>query len=88
MMRSLPGSLPLFGLLLLLALGSEDIQQIIRLVVGLVGVYLLTGLINGGDEYVRHVLGQKFIYDLLGCGSTTICRGSPFHSSSSGKLAN
>jgi ABC-type multidrug transport system fused ATPase/permease subunit len=46
------------------ALISRDIQQIIWLVVALVGIYLLSSVVNGIDQYIRHVLGQKFIYDL------------------------
>jgi subfamily B ATP-binding cassette protein MsbA len=34
------------------------------LVLGLVGVYALTHLLNFGDLYLRHVLGERFILDL------------------------
>ena len=46
------------------ALSTHDVQQLVSLVVGLVGVYLATGLLSGADQYIRHALGQKFIYDL------------------------
>jgi ABC-type multidrug transport system fused ATPase/permease subunit len=34
------------------------------LVAGLVGVYALTQVANSGDLYVRHALGERFIFDL------------------------
>jgi ABC-type multidrug transport system fused ATPase/permease subunit len=34
------------------------------LIGGLVGVYALIQAVNSGDSYVRHALGQRFIFDL------------------------
>jgi ABC-type multidrug transport system fused ATPase/permease subunit len=34
------------------------------LIAGLVGVYALLQLFNAGDMYVRHALGERFIFDL------------------------
>lgn len=46
------------------ALAALDVERITWLVVGLIGVYLVSSLLNSADQYIRHVLGQKFIYDL------------------------
>jgi subfamily B ATP-binding cassette protein MsbA len=46
------------------AIAARDVQRVIGLVAGLLGVYLANSSIRGVDLYVRHALGQRFIYDL------------------------
>jgi subfamily B ATP-binding cassette protein MsbA len=45
-------------------LGARDLARLARLLAGLVGVYALLNLVNAGDLYIRHALGERFIYDL------------------------
>jgi subfamily B ATP-binding cassette protein MsbA len=45
-------------------IGTKDLSRLGLLVAGLVGVYALQQGINATDMFIRHVLGEKFIYDL------------------------
>jgi ABC-type multidrug transport system fused ATPase/permease subunit len=45
-------------------IGTRDLGRLGVLVAGLVGVYALTQAVNAGDLYIRHALGQLFIFDL------------------------
>ncbi|MBC7224820.1 MAG: ABC transporter ATP-binding protein, partial [Anaerolineae bacterium] len=44
--------------------GPRDLARLGRLLVMLVGVYALFNLVNAADLYIRHALGERFIYDL------------------------
>jgi len=46
------------------ALQRKDLHYIILLIAGLIGIYLLNSLVDSADSYLRHVLGQRFIFDL------------------------
>jgi ABC-type multidrug transport system fused ATPase/permease subunit len=46
------------------AIAAGDYRRLVWLVVGLVVVYLLRSVVESADMYVRHVFGQKFVYDL------------------------
>jgi len=43
---------------------TRDLSRLWLMVVGLVGVYVLLWLTGLGDQYTRHVLGARFIFDL------------------------
>jgi len=43
--------------------GNRLLDRLPMLILGLVGVYALTGLLNFGEQYLRHVLGERFILD-------------------------
>jgi len=45
-------------------IGERDLGRLTILVVALVGVYALQQLIDAGDLYLRHAVGQRFIFDL------------------------
>lgn len=45
-------------------IGTRDLGRLGILVAGLVGVYVLIQAANSGDLYIRHALGQRFIFDL------------------------
>jgi subfamily B ATP-binding cassette protein MsbA len=45
-------------------IGQRLLDRLPLLISGLVGVYALTHLLNFGDLYLRHVLGERFILDL------------------------
>jgi len=45
-------------------IGERDLTQLTILVASLVGVYALQQLVTAGDLYLRHALGQRFIFDL------------------------
>ncbi|MDH4136861.1 MAG: ABC transporter ATP-binding protein/permease [Anaerolineae bacterium] len=45
-------------------IGTRDLGRLGVLIVGLVGVYALIQVANSGDFYIRHALGQRFIFDL------------------------
>ena len=44
--------------------GERLLAHLTPLILGLVGVYALARLLNFGDLYLRHVLGERFILDL------------------------
>jgi len=43
--------------------GNRLLDRLPMLILGLVGVYALTRLLNFGEQYLRHVLGERFILD-------------------------
>jgi ABC-type multidrug transport system fused ATPase/permease subunit len=45
-------------------IGTGDLGRLGVLIAGLVGVYALMQAVNSGDTYIRHALGQRFIFDL------------------------
>src|SRR5512137_1214493 len=45
-------------------IGTRDLSQLGLLVIGLVGVYILLSLAEFGDQYMRHTLGERFLFDL------------------------
>jgi len=45
-------------------IGTRDLSRLGVLIAGLVGLYALIQAANSGDSYVRHALGQRFIFDL------------------------
>ena len=45
-------------------IGARDLARLRVLIGWLVGVYALLQLVNAGDLYIRHALGQRFIFDL------------------------
>lgn len=45
-------------------LATGDMSQLWKLVAGLVGVYALLQAVSMAEQYVRHVLGARFIFDL------------------------
>jgi subfamily B ATP-binding cassette protein MsbA len=45
-------------------IGTRDLGRLGVLIAGLVGVYALTQAVNSGDLYIRHALGERFIFDL------------------------
>jgi ABC-type multidrug transport system fused ATPase/permease subunit len=45
-------------------IGESDLSRLGPLIVLLVGVYAVQQLINAGDMFIRHALGEKFILDL------------------------
>jgi ABC-type multidrug transport system fused ATPase/permease subunit len=45
-------------------IGARDLGRLGVLIAGLVGVYALIQALNSGDLYIRHALGQRFIFDL------------------------
>jgi len=45
-------------------LATGDLSQLWKLIAGLVGVYALLQVVSMAEQYVRHVLGARFILDL------------------------
>jgi len=45
-------------------IGARDLSRLGLLLGSLVGVYALQQLVNIGDTYIRHALGERFILDL------------------------
>ncbi len=45
-------------------IGLRDLARLGVMVSALVGVYALQQLVNAGDMYIRHALGERFILDL------------------------
>ncbi len=43
---------------------TGELSQLGWLIGGLVGIHVLTSLVNAGDLYLRHTLGERFIFDL------------------------
>ena len=44
-------------------IGKRLLDRLSLLIWGLIGVYALTRLLNFGEQYLRHVLGERFILD-------------------------
>lgn len=45
-------------------IGTRDLSQLGLLVTGLIGIYILLSLAEFGDQYMRHSLGERFLFDL------------------------
>lgn len=45
-------------------IGARDLSRLGAMIIGLVVVYALLLLTEVGDQYIRHVLGARFIFDL------------------------
>ena len=45
-------------------IGNRLLGRLPGLVLGLIGVYALTRILNSSDQYLRHVLGERFLLDL------------------------
>lgn len=45
-------------------IGRGQVQLILPLMVGLVGVYLVVGFTDFGDQFLRHTIGEKILFDL------------------------
>jgi len=45
-------------------IGTRDLSRLGVLIAGLVGVHALIQAANSGDRYIRHALGERFIFDL------------------------
>jgi ABC-type multidrug transport system fused ATPase/permease subunit len=43
---------------------AGELSRLSWLIGGLVGIHILTSLVNAGDLYLRHTLGERFIFDL------------------------
>lgn len=43
---------------------ARQAERLLPLVLGLIGVYALTGLTDAGDQYLRHTIGERILYDL------------------------
>ena len=46
------------------AIGKQQLQLVVPLVGGLVIVYALGGLTEFGDQFLRHTIGERILYDL------------------------
>ncbi len=45
-------------------IGSRDLSHLALWVAGMIGVYVLIGLTEFGEQFVRHALGERFLFDL------------------------
>ena len=45
-------------------IGQGDLALLVPLVALLVGIYAISGLMNYGDQYTRHTVGERFLFDL------------------------
>ncbi len=45
-------------------IAARHVERLLPLVLGLVGIYALTGLTEFGDQYLRHTIGERILYDL------------------------
>jgi ABC-type multidrug transport system fused ATPase/permease subunit len=45
-------------------IGNENLQQLWGLIIILISVHAMTRIVEFGDLYFRHVVGEKFIFDL------------------------
>lgn len=45
-------------------IGNENLQQLWGLIIILIAVHAMTRIVEFGDLYFRHVVGEKFIFDL------------------------
>lgn len=43
---------------------ARQIDRLLPLILGLVAVYAFTGLTEFGDQYLRHTIGERILYDL------------------------
>ncbi len=45
-------------------IGARQVERLLPLILGLVAIYALTGLTEFGDQYLRHTIGERILYDL------------------------
>ncbi len=45
-------------------IGASDLSRLWGLIGALIGVHLLSQIVDFGDLYIRHALGERVIYDL------------------------
>ncbi|GAB4562499.1 MAG: ABC transporter ATP-binding protein [Anaerolineae bacterium] len=45
-------------------IGRRDLTRLPMLVAGLIGIYALLAVVDFGEQYLRHALGEKFLFDL------------------------
>lgn len=45
-------------------IGEGNLDRLWRMIAVLIGVYVLTRIAEFGDQYLRHVVGEQFIFDL------------------------
>jgi len=45
-------------------IGARQLDRLLPLVVGLIIVYALSAVTEFGDQYLRHTIGERFLYDL------------------------
>ncbi len=45
-------------------IGGRDLSHLAALVAGMIGVYALSAVLNFGDQYLRHTIGERFLLDL------------------------
>jgi ABC-type multidrug transport system fused ATPase/permease subunit len=45
-------------------IGRGDLARLLPLILGLLVIYALAEVMNVGDQYLRHTVGEKFLFDL------------------------
>ncbi|MBM4457478.1 MAG: ABC transporter ATP-binding protein [Chloroflexi bacterium] len=45
-------------------IGRQQLERLLPLIAGLIGIYALSEMANFGDQYLRHTIGERFLYDL------------------------
>ena len=45
-------------------IGACNLSRLVTLVVIMIGVYAAGGLVDFGDQYLRHTVGERFLFDL------------------------
>ena len=45
-------------------IGARDLSRLVTLVAVMIGVYAAGGLVEFGDQYLRHTVGERFLFDL------------------------
>jgi ABC-type multidrug transport system fused ATPase/permease subunit len=45
-------------------IGERDLQRLGLMIAGMLGVYALSALAEFGDQFLRHALGERFLFDL------------------------
>jgi len=45
-------------------IGARNLSRLVTLVVIMIGVYAAGGLVDFGDQYLRHTVGERFLFDL------------------------
>ncbi len=45
-------------------IGARDLSRLVTLVAIMIGVYAAAGWVDFGDQYLRHTVGERFLFDL------------------------
>jgi len=45
-------------------IGRRDLAGLLPLILGLAGLFAVAELANAGDQYIRHTVGERFLFDL------------------------